>query len=90
MRSGDFWNCWAGENHALSALATIRCERCLFPIVATLREPSLVQDAAWELGQIRPHTPAAAPALRAVISSPSHGELARENARMTLQGILAP
>jgi hypothetical protein len=56
MRSGDFWNCWAGENHALSALATIRCERCLFPIVAALREPSLVQDAAWELGQMAPPT----------------------------------
>ena len=69
---------------ALRALAAIRCERCLPPIVAALREPSLAQDAAWELGRIRPLPPAAGPALRAVIASPSHGALARENARMAL------
>lgn len=44
---------------ALRALAAIRCERCLAPIVAALREPSLAQDAAWELGRIRPLPPAA-------------------------------
>ena len=48
---------------ALRALAAIRCERCLPPIVAALREPSLAQDAAWELGRIRALPPAAGPAL---------------------------
>lgn len=47
---------------ALRALAAIRCERCLPPIVAALREPSLAQDAAWELGRIRALPPAAGPA----------------------------
>jgi len=48
---------------ALRALAAIRCERCLPPIVAALREPSLAQDAAWELGRIRALPPSAGPAL---------------------------
>jgi len=48
---------------ALRALAAIRCERCLPPIVAALREPSLAQDAAWELERIRALPPAADPAL---------------------------
>lgn len=54
---------------ALRALAAIRCETCLPPIVAALQEPWLAT---------------AAPALRAVISSPSHGQLARESARVAL------
>jgi hypothetical protein len=66
---------------ALRALAEIRCEACLPPIVAALREPWLATAAAWELGRIRPLPPAAGPALRAVISSPSHGPLALESAR---------
>jgi HEAT repeat protein len=69
---------------ALRALASIRCERCLPPIVAALREPSLAASAADELARIRPLPPAAGPALRAVIASPSHGPLARENARIAL------
>jgi hypothetical protein len=69
---------------ALRALAAIRCATCLHPIVSTLREPWLATAAAWELGRIRPLPPAAAPALRAVISSPSHGPLARESARVAL------
>jgi hypothetical protein len=69
---------------ALRALAAIRCETCLPPIVAALQEPWLATAAAWELGRIRPLPPAAAPALRAVISSPSHGPLARESARVAL------
>ena len=69
---------------ALRALAAIRCEACLPPIVAALQEPWLATAAAWELGRIRPLPPAAAPALRAVISSPSHGPLARESARVAL------
>lgn len=69
---------------ALRALAAIRCETCLPPIVAALREPWLATAAAWELGRIRPLPPAAVPALRAVISSPSHGPLARESARVAL------
>lgn len=69
---------------ALRALAAIRCETCLPPIIAALQEPWLATAAAWELGRIRPLPPAAAPALRAVISSPSHGPLARESARVTL------
>jgi HEAT repeat protein len=48
---------------ALRALAAIRCERCLPPIVAALREPSLAQDAAWELERIRALPPSADPAL---------------------------
>jgi hypothetical protein len=48
---------------ALRALAAIRCERCLPPIVAALREPSLAQDAAWELERIRALPPSAGPAL---------------------------
>jgi HEAT repeat protein len=48
---------------ALRALAAIRCERCLPPIVAALREPSLAQDAAWELERIRALPPAAGQAL---------------------------
>jgi HEAT repeat protein len=69
---------------ALRALAAIRCEACLPPIVAALQEPWLATVAAWELGRIRPLPPAAAPALRAVISSSSHGPLARESARVAL------
>jgi HEAT repeat protein len=69
---------------ALRALAAIRCETCLPPIVAALQEPWLATAAAWELGRIRPLPPAAAPALRAVINSPSHGPLARESARAAL------
>ncbi|MFM7731946.1 MAG: HEAT repeat domain-containing protein, partial [Cyanobium sp.] len=69
---------------ALKALAAIRCASCLPPIVSALREPWLATAAAWELGRIRPLPPAAAPALRAVISSPSHGPLARESARVAL------
>ena len=69
---------------ALRALAAIRCETCLPPIIAALQEPWLATAAAWELGRIRPLPPAAAPALRAVISSPSHGPLARESARVAL------
>jgi HEAT repeat protein len=72
---------------ALRALAAIRCETCLPPIVAALQEPWLATAAAWELGRIRPLPPAAAPALRAVISSPSHGPLARECARVTLANV---
>lgn len=69
---------------ALRALAAIRCKTCLPPIVAALQEPWLATAAAWELGRIRLLPPAAAPALRAVISSPSHGPLARESARVAL------
>jgi len=66
---------------ALRALAAIRCETCLPPIVGALQEPWLATAAAWELGRIRPLPPSAVPALRAVIASPSHGPLARESAR---------
>ena len=69
---------------ALRALAAIRCATCLPPIVSALREPWLATAAAWELGRIRPLPPAAGPALRAVITSPSHGALAREGARTAL------
>ncbi|MCS5693793.1 HEAT repeat domain-containing protein [Cyanobium sp. FGCU-6] len=69
---------------ALRALAAIRCATCLPPIVSALREPWLASAAAWELGRIRPLPPAAVPALRAVIASPSHGPLARESARTAL------
>jgi HEAT repeat protein len=69
---------------ALRALAAIRCATCLPPIVAALREPWLATAAAWELGRIRPLSPAAVPALRAVIASPGHGALARESARAAL------
>jgi HEAT repeat protein len=69
---------------ALRALAAIRCATCLPPIVSALREPWLATAAAWELGRIRPLPPAAVPALRAVIASPSHGALARESARVAL------
>lgn len=69
---------------ALRALAALRCATCLPPIVGALREPWLATAAAWELGRIRPLPPAAGPALRAVIVSPSHSELARESARTAL------
>jgi HEAT repeat protein len=55
---------------ALRTLAAIRCETCLPPIIAALQEPWLATAAPATAGRDQ--------------SSPSHGPLARESARVAL------
>lgn len=70
---------------AVEALAAMRCETCAAHIVGALREPSVAQQAAWELTRMTSLPEGAEAALRAVLASERHGPSAKDAARQALE-----
>jgi HEAT repeat protein len=70
---------------AVEALAAMGCETCAAHIVGALREPSVAQQAAWELTRMTSLPEGAKGALQAVLASERHGPSAKDAARQALE-----